>query len=195
MAIHYAAVAGDPLDSGPGSYVLDYGRHDSVIEGPDGLLRNMALLGDGAYCSRCDSVGHIIGGAAVKDDNRMLFEQYGRRQAVGEDYVACRCSVHPRIVATFGRNWELVDWIAETTAARYGSSDRNFDNGASRGYNERYRIKGGDGQALAGIRYRIVTDWGRVFTGITNTAGETDRIATNGSEKLRLYAAGDAAYE
>lgn len=186
MATYYAAVAGDPLDSGPGGYVLDYGRHDSTIEGPDGNLRAMALIGDGAYCSACNSVGLIIGGAHVQEDNRMLFEQYGRRQAVGDDYVACKCPAPPRIVATFGRNWALSDWIAAPSTASYSSSEVTSRSALPDTYDERYTLKDSNGRELANVRYRVRIGSNTVENGVTDRKGRTQRIRTSWTENLQL---------
>jgi hypothetical protein len=119
MSIHYAAVADDPLDSGRGGYVIGKNRGGATIEGPDRVDREVAFIGDEAYCSACKSVGVIIGGANVREDQRLDFAGEGRLQAVGGDMVACQCPVHPRIVPTYGRSWEIVDFFgSEPFAAR-----------------------------------------------------------------------------
>ncbi|CAM2173749.1 PAAR domain-containing protein [Paraburkholderia sacchari] len=53
-------------------------------------------------------------------------------------------------------------------------------------YDEQFALKTGDGQPLAGVRYRIVTDRGRVISGTTNGRGETERITTDGMENLKF---------
>ena len=40
---------------------------------------------------------------------------------------------------------------------------------------------------LANIRYRIGTDTGQIFTGTTDTAGQTHRIAADASATLKIY--------
>jgi hypothetical protein len=111
MSVHYVAVAGDALDSGRGSYVIGKNRGGATIEGPDLVDREVAFIGDEAYCSACNSIGVIVGGANVRDDQRLDFADEGRLQAVGGDMVACQCAVHPRIVPTYGRSWEIGDFF------------------------------------------------------------------------------------
>lgn len=53
-------------------------------------------------------------------------------------------------------------------------------------YDQQYRLMGGDGQPLANVRYRIVTNDGQVLSGATNSAGQTERIITQGSSGLQL---------
>lgn len=69
----------------------------------------MAFIGDNAYCEKCNSTGIIIGGAGVDNNQRLIdLEDGGRRQAVGGDYVRCKCPEHPRVVARHGRSWFMV---------------------------------------------------------------------------------------
>ncbi|WP_254606808.1 hypothetical protein [Burkholderia contaminans] len=42
------------------------------------------------------------------------------------------------------------------------------------------------GQPLVGVPYRIHTSSGRVFSGMTDSAGHTQRVATRYAEKLRI---------
>lgn len=108
MAIYYAIVDGDPLTSGPNSRV--YAPSTSCfIDGDDGRQRNMAYIGDKAYCEKCDSTGIIIGGARVDNEQRMIDLESGRRQAVGGDYVLCKCPERPQVIARYGRNWIIED--------------------------------------------------------------------------------------
>jgi hypothetical protein len=94
-------------------------RGRATIEGPDRVDREVAFIGDEAYCTACNSVGVIIGGAKVREDQRLDFTDEGGLQAVGGDRVACLCPVHPRIVATYGLSWEIGDFFgSEPFAAR-----------------------------------------------------------------------------
>jgi hypothetical protein len=83
MSAHRAVVAGGPLDSGTRSYVMGKNRDDATIEGPERADRETAFIGDEAYCSACNSVGVIIGGVNVREDQRLDFADEGRPQAVG----------------------------------------------------------------------------------------------------------------
>jgi hypothetical protein len=95
--IYYAIVDGDPLTSGPNSHVYAVGASD-FIDDESGRRRNMAFIGDKAYCEKCKSTGIIIGSAGVDNDQRMIdLEDGGRRHAVGGDYVRCKCPEHPQV--------------------------------------------------------------------------------------------------
>ncbi len=106
---YYAVVEGDPLTSGRNSQVR--ARSNLCwIEDKTGKSRRMVFIGDDAYCEKCESVGVIAGGAGVSDMHRMAdMENSGRRQAVGGDFVLCKCADHPRIIAVHGRNWIIHD--------------------------------------------------------------------------------------
>jgi len=46
----------------------------------------------------------------VSDKRRLVdFVNGGRRQAVGEDIVVCKCAQHPRIIAVYGKKWKIVE--------------------------------------------------------------------------------------
>lgn len=164
--------------------VTRYG--EAEIEGPDGRFRQMAFLGDGAFCWVCNIVGEIVGDAPVHQDGRMIGIG-GQRQAVGGDIVICKCPNHPRIVATYGTSWEIVnegygDYRWAASAPEPVAPNVTYD--------EQFTLKDSDGRTLANIRYRIVTGKGRVVTATTNAIGETERIETDGTEILTLYTAG-----
>lgn len=110
MGVFYAAVDGDPLTSHPNSYVIaGPGRHAATVVGEDGKTRSLVYIGDSAWCGACRSFGRIVGGAGVSDNRRMIdLTGGGRRQAVGEDQVLCKCQTLPRIIALHGRRWQVV---------------------------------------------------------------------------------------
>ncbi|SIT43994.1 hypothetical protein BN2475_460003 [Paraburkholderia ribeironis] len=88
--IYYAAVEGDPLDSGEGGYVYGTKKTIGTIEDQNGKPRNMVFIGDEAYCAKCNSTGFIRYGAEVSERKRMVdLVNGGRLQAVGGDIV-CR---------------------------------------------------------------------------------------------------------
>ncbi|HEX7937214.1 MAG TPA: hypothetical protein VF573_29625 [Paraburkholderia sp.] len=62
-------------------------------------------------------------------------------------------------------------------------------------HDEQFTLLGAGDKRLANMRYRIVTDAGRVITGTTNSLGETERIATDSTERLKLYTTGDSVHE
>ena len=110
MASYYAAVEGDPLDSGEGGYICGTKKTIGTIEDGNGKRRNMVFIGDEGYCAKCKSTGAITYGAGVSDRRRMVdLVNGGRLQAVGGDIVLCKCATPPRIIAAYGRRFEIVD--------------------------------------------------------------------------------------
>jgi len=110
MGTWYAAVEDDPLTSGPGGRVYATGKVGTV-KGDDGRHRRMAFLGDRAYCAACGSVGLIACGTTGLREQRCLLDRTsgGRRQAVGDDIVLCKCPTPPRIIARYGRKWKITE--------------------------------------------------------------------------------------
>ncbi|WP_395062378.1 hypothetical protein [Paraburkholderia silvatlantica] len=110
MAIYYAAVEGDPLDSGEGGHVYGTKKTIGTIEDESGMSRRMVFIGDEGYCAKCGSVGAITYGAGMADNRRMVdLVNGGRRQAVGGDIVLCKCATPPRIVAVYGQKFKIID--------------------------------------------------------------------------------------
>lgn len=53
-------------------------------------------------------------------------------------------------------------------------------------FDEKFRIVGSDGQPLANVPYHIKDETGRVYTGFSDEAGHTPRIATSKQETLEI---------
>ncbi|KXU95299.1 hypothetical protein CR51_25205 [Caballeronia megalochromosomata] len=105
--MHYAIVDGDPLSSGETSRVYAT-KGGGTIEGPDGIDRDVAYLGDKAWCCACQSEGVIVKAANVPDSMRGTDETVGgRAQAVSGDKVKCSCPQPPTVVARYGRHWQI----------------------------------------------------------------------------------------
>ncbi|RDS80016.1 PAAR domain-containing protein [Dyella psychrodurans] len=104
MAIFYAVVEDDPLDSG-GRVLM--GNRRSTITGPDGRPRRMAFLGDQAWCDTCKSLGEIVASPGSPQQRRIFDATIGQRQALGDDLVLCKCAKHPRIIPMYGRKFSI----------------------------------------------------------------------------------------
>lgn len=110
MAIYYAAVEGDPLDSGEGGHVYGTKKTIGTIKDENGVSRSMVFIGDEGYCAKCGSAGVITYGAGMADNRRMTdLVNGGRRQAVGGDIVLCKCATPPRIIAVYGCKFRIID--------------------------------------------------------------------------------------
>jgi hypothetical protein len=123
MAIYYAAVEGDPLDSGEGSHVYGTKKTIGTIKDENGTPRSMVFIGDEGYCTKCGSAGVITYGAGVTDNRRMVdLVNGGRRQAVGGDIVLCKCATLPRIIAIYGRKFQIIDGGSATRSGIAGNA-------------------------------------------------------------------------
>lgn len=179
MAIFYAVVDGDPLTSHPGSKVIANGRSISV-EGDDAISRDMAFIGDNAWCAACMSVGVIVGGAPVDQQQRMIdFTQSGRRQAVGGDKVACKCARSPEIISTYGRRWMIFDDGNKSVDAFVdeGHQPENL-------FDEMVKLVS---PSIEGVPYYIETMTGSNYSGRIGADGELPRIATEGEGNYMVY--------
>lgn len=180
--LFYSAVVGDPLDSGKESYVIG-GKGESIpIDDESGRSRDMAFIGDSAYCGACGSVGVIVGGARVGDHHRFIDSTDDKRQqAVGGDQVQCKCPTRPHILAVYGRQWYIEDdgYLPLQSPAPSPVRDDIHD--------EQYVLTDLACRPLSNVRYRIVANNGQVFEGTTNASGETQRVATERTIGLKLY--------
>lgn len=183
---YYAAVDEDPLTSGVGSRVIAKASV-GTIEGEDGRRRQMAFIGDDAYCSKCKSVGVIGYGAKVNDRHRMVdWVHGGRRQAVGDDIVFCKCSDHPRVIAEYGRTWMIRDdGDAAQELARADASASSTSTAPQLAFDE--QVRAADHGANEGHPYYIETADGRTYSGRLKSDRLLPRIATDDTGDYHVY--------
>ncbi|MBN3754685.1 PAAR domain-containing protein [Paraburkholderia sp. Tr-20389] len=187
MAIYYAIVDGDPLTSGPNSRV--YAPSTSCfIDGDDGRQRSMAYIGDKAYCEKCKSTGIIIGGARVDNNQRMIDLEDGRRQAVGGDYVLCKCPERPQVIARYGRNWMIED--GGSARAATGAKTTSAGNVSPAAHDEQVKAIGRG--ASKGYPYYIETVNGRIESGRLDLSGVLPRIYTDNADTYTIHWGDDA---
>jgi hypothetical protein len=186
---YYSAVAGDPLDNAPGSYVVDHYRGDATIQGPDGIFRSMALLGDKAYCDVCKSEGIVVAGAHLQHSQRMNFVAHGTQQAVGDDVVICKCAEHPRIVATYGVNWRIEDGgYSEHIASTAGPSNVLAPQIA---YDECVILcSHATGEPVRNVKYRFIEGSNVIAEGVTDERGRTMRVSRTLAYTLKIQVQG-----
>ncbi|MFM0502509.1 PAAR domain-containing protein [Paraburkholderia caffeinilytica] len=185
MTTYYAAVEDDPLTSGDNSRV--HTNHKvGTIEGEDGRRRRIAFIGDPAWCAACNTMGVIIGGAPVPTQRRMLdVANGGRRQAVDGDEVACKCVVHPRIIAIYGRKFKITVVTASdrapvaTPAMANDLSVTIFD--------EQFVLRDTRGQPLPETYYSIRLPSGALRHGVTDSQGRTSRYRTDRAKSISIH--------
>ena len=179
MAIYYAAVVGDPLDSGDGSYIYGTKRTIGTIEDKNGTHRNMVFIGDEGHCVSCGSIGSITYGAGISKRRRMVdLVNCGRLQAVGGDVVLCMCSAPPRIIAVHGRRFTIQDHDGARTTSK--AQKAIADNVPPTAYDEQVKAIGRG--ASEGYPYYIETLDGRIESGRLDSSGMLPNIYTNNVE-------------
>jgi hypothetical protein len=194
MGMFYAAVEGDPLDSGEGGCVLQ-GSPCIRIEGEDGRSRHMALLGHTAYCQACGSTGVIVAAPGSPMQNRMAdFTSAGRRQALGGDLVMCKCARHPTIIPVHGRRWTVgpdagipVPAMAAAAAPPPGAQAAPAAAAAAAvAYDEHFILVDAEtGQPVSGFAWGVQTSAG-TCEGCTGADGRTETIHGQAPETITL---------
>lgn len=182
MTIYYAIVDGDPLDNGGNSRVIGRADH-STIEGPDGRERNQAHLGDEAWCSVCKSFGPIMSGSGIRESLRGWDERLQAFDAVSGDIVLCKCSLHPRVVAQYGRNCEYID----NDGGSFTTSWPSYTRASSTGYDEQFTLSDARGTPLTDTYYTARMPSGELRHGVTDSLGRTKRHETNGAQSIKIY--------
>jgi hypothetical protein len=143
----------------------------------------MAFIGDKAYCEKCNSTGIIIAGARVDNDQRMIDLEHGRRQAVGGDYVLCKCSERPQVIARYGRSWMIDDDCGASAAIE--TQKASSSNVSSAGYDEQVKAIGCG--ASEGYPYCIETADGRIESGRLDSSGVLPRISTDNADTYTIH--------
>lgn len=179
--IYYAAVEDDPLTSGPGSRVYARGKV-GTIQGKDGRHRRMAFIEDEAWCAACGSMGVITYGATgLRDQSRLLdLVNGGRRQAVGDDIVLCKCSTPPRIIARYGRKWCIHDTGDDAPRKAVSPMSPQI-------YDEQFTLVDAKGTPLADTYYTARMPSGELRHGVTDSRGRTSRYETDAARLIRIY--------
>lgn len=122
-----------------------------------------------ATCGNCKGGWPIYGTAENwMEDGAPLVKDYDR--------VLCPC----------GKNFVLA---ASSSNAFY--SDRNSEAVATqpspaRAFDQQYTLWDSDGQPLANVPYRVCLDSNIIASGVTDSAGRTQRIATADARRLML---------
>jgi hypothetical protein len=182
-ATYYAAVEGDPLTSGKGSYIFPTKKTIGDIRDQHGKPRRIIFIGDEGYCASCRSTGVITYGAGVSKGRRMVdMVNGGRLQAVGGDIVLCKCATPPRIIAVYGQRWMIHDKgdSKERATPQTVSSKQVI-------YDEQFTVTDARGNALANTYYTVRLHTGEWIHGVTDSRGRTGRYATGGAQRIHLY--------
>lgn len=138
-----------------------------------------ALIGGAAYCDACASVGTT----AKAGGPRRMHYLSTRDVALDGDAVLCKCQPSPRIVAALSLESWYEDMAEHDAGATTGP---DLLQPAPCRYGERFTLVNRSNKPLAGVRYRITSDSGDVFTGTTDMHGQTERYLSGTAVSLKL---------
>ncbi|RQZ15245.1 PAAR domain-containing protein [Burkholderia sp. Bp9031] len=144
--------------------------------------KQVALDGDKATCGNCEGAFLIVGGA-----QRMT--HHGRCVALEGDAVLCPCGKN-RLIAgsdsTIFYGGGSYRNAASPFAAR-SAFETTRHAPASDIHDEQYVLRDADsGRPLANVRYRILLSSGKVFSGVTDATGHTQRVTSAHAESLKF---------
>lgn len=165
----------------------DRGGSATIIEGLECVTCSnppprvqIATLYMKTYCTACEQVGFV----APKGPRLPGRAPNGQGWALSGDINACGCSPPPVFYAERGMRMRVGDVVTERKEL---GDDHSHSSVAGAECDEQYVLKNEKtGQPLVCVPYRIHTSSGRVFSGMTDRAGHTQRVATRHSEKLRI---------
>ncbi|AQQ41015.1 MULTISPECIES: hypothetical protein [Burkholderia] len=164
----------------------DRAREAVIVEGLDTVTCSdppprvhIATLDMKTYCSTCKREGYI----APQGPRWPGTGPNGKQWALSGDINVCGCNPPPVFYAERGMRMTFTAGETATLTGRQpDAAKRSFVV-----HDEQFTLLDDSRRPLASIRYRIVTDAGQIFTGTTDTAGQTHRIATDASATLKIY--------
>lgn len=164
----------------------DRAREAVIVEGLDTVTCSdppprvhIATLDMKTYCSTCKREGYI----APQGPRWPGTGPNGKQWALSGDINVCGCNPPPVFYAERGMRMTFTAGETATLTGRQpDAAKRSFVV-----HDEQFTLLDDSRRPLANIRYRIVTDAGQIFTGTTDTAGQTHRIATDASVTLKIY--------
>ncbi|OMG74307.1 PAAR domain-containing protein [Burkholderia ubonensis] len=152
-----------------------------VISGSSNMFSNsktIAVDGDKATCGNCEGMFPIVGSAV-----RVI--SHGRCMALEGDAVLCPCG-HNLLIAGSDCTFFYDDGDGGHNAANSFTALSTFAP-ASDIHDEQYVLRDADsGRPLANVRYRIRLSSGKIFTGVTDATGHTQRVKSAYAESLKF---------
>ncbi len=157
---------GDPPTSG--GVALPYASAPMTFMG-----FQAALIGGKVRCALCESIGHIV---KAGGPSRLSFN--GAELALEGDLLLCGCVPAPSMMATLQRTSRFDD-------------DRERLGRAPAVHDELVRMQAG-GLDVPFLAYRIETQDGRVFEGLTDREGKLPRVATAQGQAFKVFLGDEA---
>ncbi|MCA8002211.1 PAAR domain-containing protein [Burkholderia metallica] len=161
-----------------------------IIEGLDTVTCSnpppsvpIATLDMKTYCSACKREGYI----APQGPRWPGTGPNGKQWALSGDINVCGCNPPPIFHAE--RGMRMIFTAGEAAMLNRRNPDatgRSFARSVAV-HDQQFTLLDDTRLPLSNIRYRIVTDTGQIFSGTTDTAGQTRRIVTDASASLKIY--------
>jgi hypothetical protein len=142
----------------------------------------IATLGMKTYCATCKNEGFI----APKGPRRKGTAPNGKGWALSGDVNICGCNPSPVFYAERGMKMTLAPHEIDAWRQTVGLPPLAESIHTHRQYDELIVLKDEQGHPVANQRYRIETADGQRIEGVTNDAGETMRIRTDGPTQLLI---------
>jgi uncharacterized Zn-binding protein involved in type VI secretion len=163
-----------------GGTVIASGSHMPI----DGLI--VALEGDAVQCPACKSTGFIKCTPPI----RKFTGHAGTQLSVDGDLCMCGCPTPPRLIAS--QKMHSIGFSASEIASTPAAAPWLAHAGLSLepfGYvhDEQFQLLGANGKPLANRKYKAVSSSDSSVTGMTDSAGNTQRIKTPAADTLQLF--------
>ncbi|NTX27435.1 hypothetical protein HT746_09900 [Burkholderia pyrrocinia] len=167
----------------------DRGGSATIIEGlPTVTCSNppprvhIATLYMKTYCTACEQEGYV----APEGPRLPGTATNGQPWALSGDINVCGCNPSPVFYAERGMRMIVSDQQVGAPVG-LGRNHAHSTSATNDEHDEQYVLCDEQrGQPLARVRYRIHTTSGRIFSGVTDFEGNTQRVTTRRAEKLRL---------
>ncbi|AKL99896.1 MULTISPECIES: PAAR domain-containing protein [Burkholderia cepacia complex] len=144
---------------------------------------HIATLDMKTYCSACKREGYI----APQGPRWPGTGPNGKQWALSGDINVCGCNPPPIFYAERSMRMTFTAGEVATLSGRQPDAIKRSFVRSAVVHDEQFTLLDDSRRPLVNIRYRIVTDTGQIFTGTTDTAGQTHRIATDASATLKIY--------
>jgi len=160
---------GDPTTTGGKVHAM----HDNMCD--DG--KAIALHGERATCGNCKGAWPIVGTAYTMRND-------GQPAVLHGDKVLCPCGKNRVISMSHGCFYHRTPG-EDASAANTGSPASVAPESGQ--YDEQFTLHDATGRALRDTYYTLRLPSGSLVHGVTDHMGRTERYATEGAQRLRVY--------
>lgn len=171
----------------------DRARNAVIVEGLDSVTCSnpppsvsIATLDMKTYCTACERDGYI----APAGPRWPGTGPNGKQWALSGDINVCGCNPSPVFYAERGMRMIFTAAEVEALNGQRPGAAHLSPVPPDATHDEQYILLDQTGRRLANVCYRIVAETGQIFTGTTDSAGQTSRIATDAAASLKIYTTG-----